>query len=135
MFYEVTGDSPELDIFPVNGSVTIPSGQQYSSIQIQILPDLIPEGVELYNVSITGVSAGVLDTSHSSAQFRIRASDSPHGLFGIRNPSLALQEVGNTVNRLLTFTIARELGSTSSVLVVVAISYQQVSTVNNQCHN
>lgn len=127
VFFEVTGATPEQDISPVNGSVTILSGVQYSSIQIQILPDQIPEGAELYTVTITGLSAGVLDTSHSIAQFRIRASDSPYGLFGIRNPSLNLQDTGSTLNRLLSFTITRELGSTSSVLVVVAISYQQVS--------
>ena len=115
-----------MDISPANGTVTILSGQQFSSIIIQILPDMLPESAELFTVTITSLSAGMLDTAHNTAQFRIRASDSPYGLFGIRDPSLALQGVGSTLNRVLSFTISRDFGSVSSVMVEVAISYKQV---------
>ena len=125
LFFEVSGETPELDVSPVNGSVTIVSGQQFSSIPIQILPDLLPEGAELYTVTITSLSAGMLDAAHSSAQFRIKASDSPFGLFGVTNPSLVLQDVGDSVNRILSFTITRELGTTGSVMVEISI--EQVS--------
>lgn len=106
--------------------MTVLSGQQFSSINIQILPDVLPESAELFTVTITSLSAGMLDTAHNTAQFRIQASDSPYGLFGIRDPSLALQSVGNTLNRVLSFTISRDFGSVSSVMVVMNVSYAQV---------
>ena len=120
-----SGESASLDISPANGTVTILSAQQFSSINIQILPDVLPESAELFTVTITSLSAGMLDTTRNTAQFRIQASDSPYGLFGVRDPSLALQSVGSTLNRALTFTISRDFGSVSSVMVVVNISYAQ----------
>lgn len=122
----VSGQPAGTDVSPVNGTITVMSGVSFSSINIQIIPDVLPESAEVFTVTITSLSGGMLDAARSTAQFRILASDSPYGLFGILNPSLSLQSVGSTLNRVLSFTISRDLGSVSSVMVEVTISYQQV---------
>uniref|UniRef100_A0A1X7VF86 Staphylococcus aureus surface protein A n=3 Tax=Amphimedon queenslandica TaxID=400682 RepID=A0A1X7VF86_AMPQE len=126
VFFVVSGPSPLLDLSPVTGSVVFEEGDVYVPIDIFIISDNIPELLETYTVTLTGINGrAVLNSNTLTSTFNIIANDSPYGTFGITDLSLQLAYAGQDMIRRLSFTISRQFGLQGSVDVTVGITYTE----------
>lgn len=72
VFFTVSGASPSMDVYPTSGSVTFNEGDVYSSINLLILSDQIPELDEFYTVTLTHiVGKAILNTNAVTSSFKI----------------------------------------------------------------
>jgi len=74
IYWEVRGTKLEdSDVQPLEGSIILAEGQREGQINLQILPDELPELTETYTVVLVRVEGGAnIDREHNTSTFSIR---------------------------------------------------------------
>ncbi|XP_033109462.1 adhesion G-protein coupled receptor V1-like [Anneissia japonica] len=122
VFWNVTPDpsspaaSNSTDLLEYEGNVTFSVEERATVIELQPVPDQIPELDEMFYVNLISVSDGDLGESQFLvAKLTITASDDPYGRFVFDQESLQVVQI--EANQNITLKIIREAGSVGSVRV------------------
>nr|XP_033775700.1 adhesion G-protein coupled receptor V1 [Geotrypetes seraphini] len=123
VYWELKSDSDIAeDFLSVSGSVTVADLQNTAEINIQLLPDDVPELDETCTVELVSVEGGAeVDPERSSLSFTVLANDDPHGLFMLL-PSRQSVLVMEDLSRYIQVNVTRLAGLFGNVSVEFQIS-------------
>lgn len=106
-----------------SGWVVIPDGQNVAEINLQLLPDDVPELEETYMVQLTSVDGGAdLDKDKSVVFFTVLANDDPYGVFFL-DPSSQSIIVNSDMGRYVQVNVSRLAGTFGNVTAQYQISF------------
>ncbi|KAI7812365.1 putative G-protein coupled receptor 98, partial [Triplophysa rosa] len=91
---------PDSDYILPNGSITFQHGETYSYINVSIVDDLDSELTEIFEMQLTGATAGAILGAHLIAWVTIAKSDSPSGVVRFINQSAITIPNPNSILRL-----------------------------------
>ncbi|XP_071995626.1 adhesion G-protein coupled receptor V1 isoform X3 [Engystomops pustulosus] len=122
---DIHGDFPE-----TSGWIVIPDGQNIGEINLQLLPDDIPEIEETFMVQLTSVDGGAdLDKGKSVVWFTVSANDDPYGVFFL-DPASQRIIVDSDMGRYVQVNVTRQAGTFGNVSVRYQVSFGKLEKVN-----
>ncbi|KAM3940659.1 adhesion G-protein coupled receptor V1 isoform 2-T2 [Leptodactylus fuscus] len=124
VFWQLTSASDiHGDFTMTSGWVFIPDGQNVAAINLQLLPDDVPEIDETYMVRLISVDGGAdLDKDKSVVWFTVLANDDPHGVF-VLDPESQTIIVNSDMGRYVQVNVTRLAGTFGNVTVQYQISF------------
>ncbi|XP_077203699.1 adhesion G-protein coupled receptor V1 isoform X3 [Paroedura picta] len=121
LHWEATPATASLDDFmPSFGNLTFADGQEMGMIEITIIDDDIAESIEMFSVTLLGVTGGARLGDDVLVAVTIPPNDSPVGVFGFKEKSIIVKEPQSTgdpaANAFLT--IIRSQGGQGEVRLI-----------------
>ncbi|XP_048584248.1 adhesion G-protein coupled receptor V1 isoform X2 [Nematostella vectensis] len=112
LYWAASGQGSQ-DIQPVDGYVSLSTGQTSASIDIRINQDSVSELAESTIIELFNTTRGRLASTGTKCNLTILPSDDPYGVFKFTPSTLTTQEGNKTVS----LTITRSLGTKGAIRV------------------